>query len=128
MEGKWRTEGERGPRKRPRVVMEEIVGAEETDRWQKEYRGLQLGAKITEVLWILNNHLVLIKEELAVSQEAMAEELRLLHQLLTQDLRQIVLALGGRRGQEEEGELEVKGLGEKEGLEERAEEQAEGAE
>ena len=60
--------------------------------------------------------------------EAVVEELRLLHWLLIWNLGQIDLSLGGRRGQEEEGESEVEGSGENEGsggmeeLEERMEE------
>ena len=43
-EGKQRVEGERGPRKRPRVVAEGMeVQAEEVERHWKEESGLQLG-------------------------------------------------------------------------------------
>ena len=58
---------------------------------------------------------------MAAHWEAMAEESRLLHQLLTDNLGWINLSLGGRREQDE-GESEVKGSGEAEGLEEWAEE------
>ena len=78
-EGKWRVEGKRGPRKRPRVMTEGMEVAEETKRWQKEDSRLQLGAKITEALWRLNDQLASIQDELVASQEAVAEELRFLH-------------------------------------------------
>ena len=45
-EGKWRAEGERGSRKRPRVVVEETeVWAEETERSQKEDSGPPAGGR-----------------------------------------------------------------------------------
>ena len=34
------------------------------ERQWNEDRGLQLGAEIAEALWCLNDHLVLVKEEL----------------------------------------------------------------
>ena len=83
-------EGERGARKRPRVAVEEMeVQVEETERverHQKEDSRLLLGAEITEVIWHLNDHLISIKNKLAASQEAAAEESMLLHRLLTQNL------------------------------------------
>ena len=128
-EGKWRVEGERGARKRLRVMVEEMeVQVEETERaerrWKEDSR-LQVGAKIARAIWQLNDHLTSIVDELAVSQEATVVELRLLHQMLTRNLWPVNLALGSRRGQEE-GESEVEGSGEVERSEEWVEEQVEG--
>ena len=71
LEGKWRVEGERGSRKRPRVVAEETeVWAEEAERAersQKEDSGLQLGAEVARVIWQLGNCLSSVAEELAAS-------------------------------------------------------------
>ena len=75
------------------------------------------------MIWQLSNHLASIMDELVASQEAMAEESRLLCQLLMCNLWCIDLALGSRRGQEEveeeeeEEEEEVEVLGEVERLE-----------
>ena len=123
-EGKRRAEGEGRAGKRQRVKIQEMQEAGGVERWQNENRGLQLGAKVVEVLWHLNNCLVLVEEELAVSWEAAMENVWLLHHLLVHNLWKIKMTLEGQRGQEE-GESEVGGSGEVEELEEWAEEQAE---
>ena len=87
------------------------------ERHWKEGSGLQLGAKVARAIWQLNDHLALVMEELAASQEATAEESRLCHHMLTWNLRHINLALDSRREQEG-GELEVEGSGEVERSEE----------
>ena len=59
MEGKWKAEGERGTRKRPRVVAEETeVWVEETERAErsrKENSGLLLGAEVARAIWQLGD-------------------------------------------------------------------------
>ena len=60
-EGKWRAEGERGSRKRPRITVEEMeVRAEETERAErsrKEDSGLLLGAEVARAIWQRSEHL-----------------------------------------------------------------------
>ena len=128
-EGKWKAEGERGSRKRPRVMAEEAeVWAEEmerAERSQKEDSGLQLGAEVARVIWQLSNHLPSVAEELAASQEAVVEESRLLCHVLVHNLRWIEMAFEGQRGQEEEGESEVEGAEVVEESEGQVEEQVE---
>ena len=99
MEGKWRAEGERGSRKRPRVTAEEMeVRAEETERAERSWKedsGLLPGAKVARVIWQLSKHISSVTEELVVSREAMAEESRLLCLVLVRNLRQIEMAFEG---------------------------------
>ena len=113
MEGKWRAEGKRETRKRPRVAVEEMeVQAEETERVERSWKedsGLLLGAKVARAIWQLGDHLSSVTEELAVSQEAMAEESRLLRHVLVCNLSWIEMAFEGQGGREEEGESEVEG-------------------
>ena len=98
-EGKWKAEGERGSRKRPRVMAEEAeVWAEEMERGERRWKedsGLLLGAKVARVIWQLSDCLSSVTEELVVSQEAMVEELRLLHRVLVHNLRRIEMAFEG---------------------------------
>ena len=103
MERKWRAEGEGCVGKRWKVETEEVQEAEGVERCQNKDRGLQLGAEIIEVLWHLNDHLALVEEELAASQEAMMENAWLLCCSLIHNLWRIKMTLEGQRGQEERG-------------------------
>ena len=103
MERKWRAEGEGHVGKRWKVEMEEVQEVEGVERCQNKDRGLQLGAEIIEVLWHLNDHLALVEEELAASQEAMMENAWLLCCSLIHNLWRIKMTLEGQRGQEERG-------------------------
>ena len=95
MEGKQRAEGERGARKRPRIMAEEMEAqAEEMERRWKEDSRLQLGAEVVRVIWQLSDCLASIMDELVGSWEVMVEESRLLCQLLICNLRCIDLTLG----------------------------------
>ena len=100
MEGKWRAEGKRGSRKRPRVAAEEMeVWAEEmerAERSQKEDSGLLLGAEVARVIWQLSECISSVAEELVVSREAAVEELRLLCHVLVHNLRWIEMAFEGQ--------------------------------
>ena len=95
-------EGERGSRKRQRVIAEEVeVWVEEmerVERSQKEDSGLQLGAEVARAIWKLNDCLSSVAEELAVSWEATVEESRLLCCVLVHNLRWIEMAFEGQRG------------------------------
>ena len=135
-EGKWRAEGERGSRKRPRITAEEIevraeemeVRAEETERAERSWKedsGLLLGAEVARAIWQRSEHLSSVVEELAASQEAMVEELRLLCQVLVCNLRWIKMAFEGRGSREEEGKSEVEGAEAVEELERQVKERAE---
>ena len=84
--GKQKAEDKRGPGKRPKVAMEEMEGAEGMESQQNEDRGLQLRAEIAEALLLLNDCLVSVKEELAVSWEAATENVQLLHHVLVHNL------------------------------------------
>ena len=70
-EGKRRAEGERGSRKMPRVVVEEMeVWAEEmerAERSQKEDSVLQLRAEVARAIWQLSECLSSVTEELVAS-------------------------------------------------------------
>ena len=99
MEGKRKAEGKKGTRKRPRVMAEETERAE---RGRKEDSGLLLGAKVARAIWQLGDRLASVAEELAASQEAMAEESRLLCCVLVHNLRRIEMAFEGLGGREEE--------------------------
>ena len=95
-------EGKRGSRKRPRVMVEETeVQAEESEKAERSWKedsGLQLGAEVARVIWQLSKCLSSVAEELVVSQEALVEELRLLHRVLVHNLRRIEMAFEGWRG------------------------------
>ena len=86
MEGKQRVEDKRGTRKRPRVMAEEtevqVEEMERAERSQKEDSELLLGAEVARAIWQLGDCLSSVAEELAASQEAAAEESRLLHHVL----------------------------------------------
>ena len=84
-----------------------------------------MGAKVARAIWQLSEHLSSVAEELVVSQEATAEELRLLRRVLVCNLRCIEMAFEGQRSQEEEGESEVEGAEVVEELERQVEEQVE---
>ena len=108
--GKRRVEGKGeggGPSKRPRVAVEEMEV--QAERSWKEDSGFLLGAEVARAIWQLSECLSSVVEELVASQEAAAEELRLLHCVLVCNLRQIEMAFEGQGSQEEEGKSEVEG-------------------
>ena len=123
--GKRRAEDEGegvGPSKKPRVR----PMSERMERRRMEVEDPQVGSRVIEALWALNAHLGEIQAEMVASQEAVSESARLLHRSMVYNLRQIEMMLAVRRDwSQEEGEPEVEGSGEAEGLGGQAEEQAE---
>ena len=94
-------------------------------RWS-EVRDPQVGSRVVEALWALNTHLGEIQAELVAGREAVSESARLLHWFMIYNLHWIEMTLVVRRDRsQEEGELEVEGLGEAEELGGQAEEWAE---
>ena len=105
--GKWRVEDKgEGPSKRSRV--------RPSLEWM-EVGDPQVRSQVIEALWALDAHLGEIQAELVASWEATLESTWLLHWLVIYNLRWIEMTLAVWRDQSwEEGEPEVRGLGEAE--------------
>ena len=114
--GKQRAEDEGegvAPSKRPWVGLM----SEQTEWRQTEVEDPQVGSHVIEALWALNAHLGEIQAKMVAGQEATSESVRLLRCSMTYNLRWIEMMLVVQRDRsQEEGELEVKGLGEAEEL------------
>ena len=123
--GKQRAEDESegaGPSKRPRVG----PMLEQTKQRRTEAEDPQVGSRVVEALWAFNARLGEIQAELVTGQEATSESAWLLRCSMIFNLHWIEMTLVvWRDWSREEGELEVKGLGEAEESGEQVEERTE---